>query len=135
VLFLTSNIMDPEQNKQEESWDTQTHTPASSTPDEPTPTHTSAHAHNNAVMLGVLAVIIVVLALLFMWSSQVAAPVVVPEPIVVQPIRAVEPEPTPEEAVSALEAELDMPEIDTLDSELDVLEAELDAELEAIPVE
>lgn len=108
--------------------------PATPTPDATTPLHAPATAHNTTVILGVLAVIIVVLALLFMWSSQVAAPVVIPgEQEVVVPTP--EQEPTPEEAVSMFEAELDMSEIETLDSELDALEAELDVELSAVPAE
>ena len=98
----------------------------------PATEHNEAHAsHNpNTVIIVVLAVIIVVLALMYMWGSSMGtelsdAPEASQEEMIPSEMESV----SGNDAVPAIEAELDATDLDALGSELDQLEAELDAEL------
>ncbi len=90
----------------------------------------------NLVIVAVLAVIVVVLALMFMWGTRIEEQ---PAPEVIPPVETPVVEQAPvsvpvstSDDVDTLENELVMPEIETLDDELQNLEAALDEELNAL---
>ena len=90
----------------------------------------------NVVIVAVLAVIVLVLAFMYIWGSTTSEPnpIVEPEiPVVPTPEpEVVVPNVSTSDEVGALEADLDASELETLDSELEQMETELDAALEEI---
>jgi len=146
--------MDPEQEKQSQDAP-QEGAPAEQVPAEPTPevpqesvdeadTPLPDDSTKKLIITIVLAVIVVVLALMYMWGARIIPGTPVEEPAPEVPVPAepepvAQPEPTPEsdplstsDEVSALEADLDMPELESLDSDLVDMEAELDQMLEEL---
>jgi hypothetical protein len=113
--------------------------PTSRPPEEPVPgtepleprEHMDKDASKNMLVAGVLAVIVVVLALMFIWGSSQTAPMPstdpVPDPVVEVPV-------SPSDELGALEADLGLgtPEIDNIDVELEEIERMLDEELESL---
>ena len=81
----------------------------------------------NLVMLGVFAVLVVALILVYLWGSQLTAPApqLPPAPQLV-PSAATEDSSTD---VTAIEADLEATNLDGMDAEMNQMEAELDAAL------
>jgi len=77
----------------------------------------------NLLIVVVLAVIVVILALMYLWGQTATQP---------QIDIADEPDMAQVDEVDAIEQDLVIPDMDTLGSELDELEAELDAELQSL---
>ncbi len=112
--------------------------PTGRPPEEPTPggerpesrEHMDKEASKNMLIAGILAVIVVVLALMFIWGSSKHAPVPAPEPVAPEPVTEVPVSPSDE--ISAIEADLDLgiPEIDDIDAELAEIELMIDMEVE-----
>lgn len=112
--------------------------PMSRPPEEPVPgtepleprEHMDKDASKNMLVAGILAVIVVVLALMFIWGSSRHAPVSVTEPVAPDPV--VEVPVSPSDELGALEGDLELgtPEIDDIDAELEEIERMLDEELQ-----
>jgi len=103
-------------------------------PDEPG-TEQQPDASKNVLIVIVLAVIVVVLALMFMWGSRVEEQPVPQPPVMEEPAPPEVPAEVPVSAsdeVQVLEEELDATEVESLDAELNELEAALDEELQTL---
>lgn len=90
------------------------------------------HASKNLIIIAVLAVIVIVLALLYVWgSSKTMAPEVLPDPLPLEDPQtdALLQVQTGDE-VQVIEEDLNTTELDQLDVELDQMMVELDAQLE-----
>ena len=85
----------------------------------------SAHNKNaNLLIVVVLAVIVVILALMYLWGQATSElPSTPPPPPEALPVN---------DDINALEQDLAAPDLESLGSEVDALEAELDVELQQL---
>ncbi len=86
------------------------------------------HVAKNLLIIGVLALIVVVLALLYVWGSVAQLEEeLAPELPALDPVQAAWAELGTSTDVEAIEADLENTELEPLDAELDQLMTELDA--------
>jgi hypothetical protein len=97
------------------------------------PERITTESNPNTVIIVVLGVIVVVLALMYIWGTRMGTDMP-PQPLPAETEVPAEPTlPLDSDAVPALEMELNAADVESLGSELDELEAELDAELNTTP--
>ncbi len=91
--------------------------------------HPEGHHGKNAVVPAVLAIIVVVLALMYVWGSHLQAPSTA-APVADMPAAPSAPpagSAVAPDDLAAIQTDLNMPELTTLDSEVSTMGQELDA--------